>query len=282
METLQPIQTPNIEEPALIPTLTVEKPKKNILPYILLISILTIILIGMSIWTFMGQNTQVPQKPVVSPPTPTELPFPTSVSTQSPTLVTTTPSIAASASPTETIKPTPKPTLAQNPDGNIFTSGSLDIAFYYAKTMGSDKNTSIKTMETGSKVYIYESSMQPTSGQSIERFDKNSTDTLTQAITKRFLTGIPQSSCFVKLDPKKPSPTVSKATISYPVDDPADPEKTYGETCPEKYKESNGIAYFFEDSDYPDRFYYVSIGQYSIPAYTSKPNSQWQDTIQVF
>ena len=149
--------------------------------------------------------------------------------------------------------------------------------------MASDKTTTIKTTESGTKMYIYESTMQPTTGQSIERFPKSTTDTLSQAITKKFLTGIPTTDCFVKLDPVKPKPTVTKATISYPIPANADqPNFTYGEKCPDGYSESNGIAFFYEDSNYPDRFYFIKIGQYSIPSNNTNSESKWQDTIVVF
>lgn len=172
--------------------------------------------------------------------------------------------------------------MIPNPDGNTFSSNKIGISFYYANKTPADSTGTVKVQESGSIVYVYISSGKPESGQSIERFPKSTTDTLSQAITKKFLTGIPTTDCSVNLDPKKPSPTVTKATISYPMDDPAQLNVTYGEKCPEHYSESNGMAYFFEDSKYPDRFYYVSIGQYTIPSGNSKPDSKWQDTIAVF
>jgi hypothetical protein len=248
----------------------------------ILIAILIIIgLIGMIILL----RQPIPTKPQsVLPPTGTELPMPTTASIQTPTIKPTI-SIAPTLPPATlslTISPTKK-ILPTNPDGNTFTSNVLGISFFYSKTMAGDNNTTIKTLESGTKVYIYEASMQPTTGQSIEKFPKNSSDTLSQAISKKFLTGISTSDCFVKVDPKKPGPTITKATISYPIPTNADqPNFTYGEKCPEKYSESNGIAYFYEDSKYPDRFYFISIGQYSIPAYNSKLTPSWNDTIEVF
>jgi len=189
----------------------------------------------------------------------------------------------ANANPTVSITQKPKPTIIPNPDGNTFTSDKLGIAFYWANKTPADASATVKVLESGSKVYVYPSSGKPEDGQSIERFDKSSTDTLSQAISKKFLAGIPTTDCFVKINPVKPKPTVTKATISYPIPADADqPNFTYGEKCPQGYSESNGMAYFFEDSTYPDRFYYVSIGQYGIPAQNSKPDSMWQDTIIVY
>jgi hypothetical protein len=210
-------------------------------------------------------------------------PTPTPTLTTTPPMISETPTSIASPSVSISITQKPKPTIIPNPDGNTFTSDKLGIAFYWANKTPADASATVKVLESGSKVYVYPSSGKPEDGQSIERFEKSATDTLTQAITKKFLTGIPTSDCFVKINPTKPKPTVTKATISYPIPAEADqPNFTYGEKCPEKYKESNGMAYFFEDSTYPDRFYYVSIGQYGIPAQNSKPDSMWQDTIVVF
>jgi len=212
---------------------------------------------------------------LVSSPTPT------------PTLTTTPPMISETptliATPSVSITQKPKPTIIPNPDGNTFTSDKMGIAFYWANKTPADASATVKVLESGSKVYVYPSSGKPEDGQSIERFEKSATDTLSQAITKRFLAGIPTTDCFVKIDPKKPKPTVTKATIGYPIPANADqPNFTYGEKCPQGYSESNGMAYFFEDSIYPNRFYFVSIGQYGIPAQNSKPDSMWQDTIVVF
>jgi hypothetical protein len=210
-------------------------------------------------------------------------PTPTPTVTTTPPIISETPTSIASPSVSISITQKPKPTIIPNPDGNTFTSDKLGIAFYWADKTPADQSASVKTAEVGNKVYVYLSNGKQEDGQSIERFPKSTTDTLSQAITKKFLSGIPTTDCFVKLDPKKPKPTVTKATIGYPIPADADqPNFTYGEKCPEKYKESNGMAYFFEDSTYPDRFYYVSIGQYGIPAQNSKPDSMWQDTIVVY
>ncbi|MCJ7826055.1 hypothetical protein MUP56_00345 [Patescibacteria group bacterium] len=210
-------------------------------------------------------------------------PTPTPTLTTTPPMISETPTLIASPSVSVSITQKPKPTIIPNPDGNTFTSDKLGIAFYWANKTPADQSATVKTAEIGNKVYVYLSNGKPEDGQSIERFDKSPTDTLSQAITKRFLAGIPTSDCFVKINPTKPKPTVTKATISYPIPADADqPNFTYGGKCPEHYSESNGMAYFFEDSTYPDRFYYVSIGQYGIPAQNSKPDSMWQDTIVVF
>jgi hypothetical protein len=252
--------------------------KQNNTPFIFIIVILVIILLGMIVYTVLGQTNRT--SPITTAlPTLTELPMPTTANIalpkESPTVT------QAQASPTATVKPLP--TRAPNPDGNTFTSQTMGISFYYANKTPADSTGTVKTSESGTKAYVYITSGNPESGQSIERFEKSPTDSLSQAITKKFLSGIPVADCFVKINPTKPSPTVTKATIGYPIPTNADlPNWEYGEKCPAKYKESNGMAYFFEDSTYPNRFYYVSIGQYGIPAYNSKESPMWQDTIVVF
>lgn len=264
----QPVETqPQTPPPTQVPQQT--NSTNTIL--IALVVLLLLVVVGGAAYLYGSGKLGT----LVTAPTPTP-----TVAQQEP-LISETPILIASASPSTTVKP--KPTIVPNPDGNTFTSDKLGIAFYYSNTMGYDKNTTIKILDEGNKVYLYEKSMVPTTGQSIERFSKNPGDTLSQAISKKFLAGIPITDCFVKLDPKKPSPTMTKATIGYPIPENADqPNFTYGEKCPEHYSESNGMAYFLEDSNYPDRFYFVSIGQYGIPAQNSKPDSMWQDTIVVF
>lgn len=48
--------------------------------------------------------------------------------------------------------------------------------------------------------------------------------------------------------------------------------------CPEPYVSENGISYFLEDTNRPDKFVYFSIGQYAIDSGIS--NLMWQDTIK--
>jgi hypothetical protein len=275
MDTSTPTQPVLTQAVPVQPIPPVQPVKKTNTPLIISIVLCVLIISGLVGYILLTGQTGK-QQAVTTLPTPTELPVPTTNTIQ-PTIP------VASSSPTAIVSQAVKPTIIPNPDGNTFTSDKLGIAFYWANKTPADQSATVKTSEIGNKVYVYLSNGKPEDGQSIERFDKSPTDTLSQAITKRFLAGIPTSDCFVKIDPKKPKPTVTKATISYPIPANADqPNFTYGEKCPDGYSESNGMAYFFEDSTYPDRFYYVSIGQYGIPAQNSKPDSMWQDTIVVF
>ena len=265
--------TTDISEPVL------PEKKSNTTVFLLLgiIVILLVVIASGAAYLLGTKNIKsTVEVPVISP---TELPMPT---TNLPTTELSPTALITSASPTLKITPSVKPTIAPNPDGNTFTSAKLGIAFYWANKTPADQSATVKTAEVGNKAYVYLSSGKQEDGQSIEKFSKSPTDTLTQAITKQFLSGIPVSDCFVRVNPTKPKPTITKATIGYPIPANADlPNWEYGEKCPAGYKETNGMAYFFEDSTYPDRFYYVSIGQYGIPAGNSNQNVSWQDTIVV-
>ena len=248
--------------------------KKSNTLLILVVFVLTLIIIGLLGYILLTGQTEKLQTTTL--PTPTELPMPT-------TNIIPSTSPVVSPSPAATVTLTVKPTIIPNPDGNTFTSNKMGVAFYYANKAPADSTGSVKVLESGSTVYVYISSGKPENGQFIERFDKSPTDTLAQAISKKFLAGISPADCYVKIDPKKPSPTITRATIGYPVPTGStEPSFTFGAKCPEKYKESNGMAFFMEDSKSPDRFYWVSIGQYGIPAYNTKEEPMWQDTIVVF
>ena len=47
--------------------------------------------------------------------------------------------------------------------------------------------------------------------------------------------------------------------------------------CPSPYTASNGISYFLADSNHPDKYIFLSIGQYGIYA---APNVLWNHTIR--
>jgi len=279
----QPVQPVETQPQPVVPPSAPQGLKPNTANYILMVFGFVLLLVIASGAAYLFGSGKIGMLGLSPTPTPTITITPPVEITNTP-MLTASPSVSLASSPSVSVSLTqkPKPTIIPNPDGNTFSSNKMGISFYYANKTPADSTGTVKVQESGSIVYVYISSGKPESGQSIERFPKSTTDTLSQAITKKFLTGIPTTDCSVNLDPKKPSPTVTKATISYPMDDPAQLNVTYGEKCPEHYSESNGMAYFFEDSKYPDRFYYVSIGQYTIPSGNSKPDSKWQDTIAVF
>jgi len=180
-ETLQP--QPKADQPvAQIQTTPPVQPiKKSNTLLILVVFVLTLIIIGLLGYILLTGQTEKLQTTTL--PTPTELPMPT-------TNIIPSTSPVVSPSPAATVTLTVKPTIIPNPDGNTFTSNKMGVAFYYANKAPADSTGSVKVLESGSTVYVYISSGKPENGQFIERFDKSPTDTLAQAISKKFLAGI--------------------------------------------------------------------------------------------
>lgn len=185
----------------------------------------------------------------------------------------------------KTASPTAEPTIS--PNSNLFSSDKLGISFLYAKLGETGNNsTKVNVREIGNKVYVYVNNIanaKPESGQYVEVFQKNPTDSLEQAIKKQFLSGISENDCFIRISTDKNLPSnFTKATIGYPLPTNTNeqPAFYYGEKCPENYRESNGISYFLADKNNPNKFLYFSIGQYGIGAETSNNSTMWQDTIK--
>lgn len=207
---------------------------------------------------------------------------------QSPQLKSTiTNKLTASSSPLvkDQATPTPpnEPTITTSQNGNTYTSNALGIEFDYSTHVYGDKTIKSQVFEQGNKIYVYPSTIkEPTQGQSIEVFPKDPNDSLEVAITKKFLSGISKEDCFVVIKSDSATPNIVKATISYPWTNPDEPKFLFGEKCPEKYKESNGISYFQMDTKHPSTFIYLSIGQAPGPALSDLLNSpQWFESIRI-
>jgi len=186
------------------------------------------------------------------------------------------PTLIISPSPSQPAASITVPTLAPKPDSLLYSSARLGISFYYA---ASSQNQSFSVRESGSKVFVYPANTPPESGQFVEVFSKDEDDSLAQAISQRFLSGISSQKCQVveTVDGNG----LSRAEISYP--SPTEPEGSmprwdYGLECPADYKQTNGIRYFTYDPRNPGVFAFVSIGQYSIPS-GSTTQQGWQDTL---
>lgn len=179
--------------------------------------------------------------------------------------------------PTEsaTYTPTPTPTVQANPNANVFSSAKLGISFDYAKLAYDSKKVGVK--EEGNKVYIFMEGTDPNSGQWVEVFSKSKTDSLTDAIKKKFLVGYPEADCQVE---EKSAPPNQTAQIVVPADpgEGMDTLSAKWEKCPATYTSTNGLSYFLMNQDHKDKFVYFSIGQYGIPSGTG--DVPWQDTIK--
>lgn len=186
------------------------------------------------------------------------------------TVTPTTEVVDQQQSPTTSqTKPSATPTI--NPHSKLFTSKKLGIQFLYKADAYGDGDT-VEVSETGNKVYVYASTMKPTTGQYVEVFSKDANDSMETAIKKQFLTKYSEKDCWVETMPG------NKATITYPKpSDPNEPWFANESTCPAGYSKSNGLSYFLTDPTHPTILLFFSIGQYALDSgIEGKP---WQDTI---
>ncbi len=79
-------------------------------------------------------------------------------------------------------------------DTKLFYSDKLGVGFTYLAS----PNENLLVKEEGNKVYLYLEKYSYKNGESLEVFDKNPNDTLTQAITKQFLNKPNTKKCFVE------------------------------------------------------------------------------------
>ncbi len=156
-----------------------------------------------------------------------------------------------------------------------YESLKLGVVFNYPQDLAN-------IQEDKNKIYVYIKDQKDyTTGQFVEIFRKDPQDSLEQAIKKKFLTSISEKDCYVELedefrDSHYPSSYVV-AEIAYPTTNEGDQPWWNNKVCPQNYSKTNGMRYFLMDINHPDKFIFVSIGQYMIPVNTDKG---WQDTIE--
>lgn len=158
-----------------------------------------------------------------------------------------------------------------------YVSPVLGISFLYLTKF---ENQSISVRQEGQKIYVYPSDTAYTDGQFVEVFTKNVQDTLKDAVTGKFLANNDPNKCFIEVSTFSHYPSsYSIAEISYPQDTDLDLEVMTKKMnyCSADYAKTNGMRYFLDDATHPEKFVFLSIGQYSINA---TPDKGWQDTIQ--
>jgi hypothetical protein len=209
-----------------------------------------------------------------------------SIKNQNTEVANVQPTIAA-VTPFPTQEITPVPSLIVNATGNTYTSAKFGIAFDYANVWaGGTQKENFTVNEIGDKIYLDFGNTKPGTGQYIEVFNKNPSDDLETAITKQFLSGISKSDCFIKSvltnSYYKFPATYQGATIAYPIPTGSDnPPFTFGDKCPEMYKETNGVSFFLMDTVHPSKFIFLSIGQNGGAASTTAKNApEWFKTIR--
>lgn len=168
-------------------------------------------------------------------------------------------------------------TMPSPPPGALsFSSPSLGIGFFYPQKVQNIQSIDVK--ESGNKAYVFMTNMEPEEGQSVEVFSKNPDDSLSDAISKHFLAGKEEEKCFVTTTKKEG--TITTAIIDFPEDQAEGLEGMSEMTayCSEDYAKTNGIRYFWYDSEYPSLYLFFNIGQYGIPVSESQ---SWQDTVMI-
>lgn len=232
---------------------------------LLVAGILLLILLGLLSYSAVaGRHTVSPT------PTPT---------------ISTTPTASPSAQPTAT--PAVVPTAVAG--GTLFLSQDLGISFSYAATsMGAH----FTAKEVGNTIHVYDPQYGDTTGQYVQVFAKNPSDSIKDAITKIILKGYDPKNCPIILNPgnskvlpsanSRPS-SYETASIQWASDNlngnlvPSDPSK-----CPAPYTSTASPVYFLEDTNHPNKLLFIYAPQQPIMASTdSSVQLVWQDTIRV-
>ncbi|HEX5429598.1 MAG TPA: hypothetical protein VFX17_00785 [Patescibacteria group bacterium] len=173
-----------------------------------------------------------------------------------------------------------------------FTSSNLGVSFQYNPDQDGDGTADTTAAESGDKVYVYYTASPMEQGQWVEKFTKDPSMSLADAIQKQFLSGVSSTDCFVAdMDsfytqygaqaPASPQ-NFERDIIAYPFPtDPNQPFDANASKCPATYSlSSSGLSYFAMDKNHPDQYYFFNIGQYAITADT-QGQLAWQDTFEI-
>jgi putative hemolysin len=195
-------------------------------------------------------------------PSPTRVPSPTAVAPPA-----TAPATAPAAAPAA--------------GAATYTSAALGLSFSYLPIQSGQ---AVKVLEQGDKIYVYPANMEPAAGQWVQVLRKPAGESLVAAITREIMPGHPTQNCQV-VQLAHPTGGAGQASdfeyagIVVPPVPGEDLEAMLPRwrTCPQPYTVVGGIGYFQSDPLHPDRFLFLSIGQYSILAGDDQP---WQETIR--
>lgn len=180
----------------------------------------------------------------------------------------------------------PKPIISISPHAivtdtisnnvEIYTSEKFGITFrFFNKPPGADENINIS--EEGNKIYVYPSSLSATQGQFIEKFTKSTAESLDEAIRSQILAGKDPNRCLITTQKAN---NIIKAEITFPSSTRDSMDEFFADSnyCSKDYAQTNGLRYFMYDVSHPDKYYFISIGQYPIIA---DENTPWQETIEI-
>ncbi len=179
----------------------------------------------------------------------------------------------------------------KKPGTKLFYSDKLGVGFTYSLPEDLPSNIyEISAVEKGNGVALdyYEKGSTKSEWVNLEVFTKDPKDTLEQAITKEFLSGVDAKKCFAQKytdgdSSGKQLKGYNYAEIFYPV--PTNGDVWFGgiTNCPEKvqtYAATNGRQFFSEDSKVPSKYLFVRIGQESI-ASSGLGNEGWERSLRI-
>jgi putative hemolysin len=185
------------------------------------------------------------------------------------------------ASPTAVPLPATAPATAPAAEAKTYTSAALGISLSY---LPEQSGQTVKVLEQGDKIYVYPAHMEPTAGQWVQIFQKPAGESLVDAITRVIMPGHPTQNCQVTQVAHPVSAAGQPSSFEYagivvPPVSGEDPEAALARwrTCPQPYTVVGGIGYFQSDALHPNKFLFLSIGQYAILAGDNQP---WQETIR--
>jgi putative hemolysin len=191
------------------------------------------------------------------------------------------PSPAQVPSPTAVAPPATAPATAPAAGAVTYTSAALGLSFSYLPIQNGQ---AVKVLEQGDKIYVYPANMEPAAGQWVQVLRKPAGESLVDAITRVFMPGHPAENCQVVplAHPTGGAGQASDFEYAGIVVPPVPGESLEAmlprwRTCPQPYTVVGGIGYFESDPRHPDRFLFLSIGQYGIMAGDDQP---WQNTIR--
>ena len=173
---------------------------------------------------------------------------------------------------------TESPTISQVTDskGEIFTSAKMGIRFRFSREQaGGDEQINIS--EEGNKIYVYPTSLSPNQGQFIEQFSKSPEQSLENAIRTQLLTNKDPNRCLIST---QNTGSIVRAEITFPSSNRESMDTFFADSdyCSKDYAQTNGLRYFMYNPSHPEKYFFISIGQYPI---TADKDTPWQETIEV-
>jgi len=232
--------TPPLSGPTMtIPTLPPQYAEKRRFPVATIVTGLLVMISFLAGYIIRGyMSTSSSPKSIIATVTPTTNPTPTTAPT-----------------PTSSIPPL-------NPMSNRFSSTELGIVFDTAKNLQDSGNTPVLTQPNGSRVYVYASGTEASTGQYVDNLSKVSTDSTVAAVQKITASDPRFATCTFEVSPQEIYPPTYERVIP---------------TCPNEI--GGGMEFFLTDSLHPTRLLYIKIGQYSLDS-ASDSRVPWQDTLR--